>query len=469
MSGATPPRYPLRSRRQVQAPQNAETLVLETKEKVDEAALPSPIRSPVPTTSSNAFRTSREYNLEGMLGFKEEPRQILFLFLLVISVAYYSFTHDSDDIAQNVRNGGISAAFIFLVYCFLQTRDGLLVRPHPGVWRIVHGLAVLYLLLMAVLSVQNAKSATAAIRVLFPEVGAATKAASTTPRPPLECELNMMSLHRGVSSIWFLAHVTGWWGKMCMFRDWRFCWVLGIGFELLELIFQCIIPDFQECWWDSLFMDLLGANFLGMCLGRLTLKYLETKEYDWSGKRSEQRGYFSRAISQFTPFSWSRYDWEVFSSAKRFFMVLVALFVCLFSELNAFFLLTTLSIPKDSNLNKYRLAVMFMLGIPAAAEYYEFVTDPKCYRLGQNAWMMCCIIVFEMLVWVKFSEGLEQMTSPPFDVVAPLVTFSVLFSLWMLLYFRKKGPAAAKTLVPLDILFYVSFLPLTYLSKQWAY
>ncbi|RHY18681.1 hypothetical protein DYB36_000327 [Aphanomyces astaci] len=321
MSGATPPRYPLRSRRQVQAPQNAETLVLDTKEKLDEAALPSPIRSPVPTTSSNAFRTSREYNLEGMLGFKEEPRQILFLFLLVISVAYYSFTHDSD---------------------------------------------------------------------------------------------------------------------MCMFRDWRFCWVLGIGFELLELIFQCIIPDFQECWWDSLFMDLLGANFLGMCLGRLTLKYLETKEYDWSGKRSEQRGYFSRAISQFTPFSWSRYDWEVFSSAKRFFMVLVALFVCLFSELNAFFLLTTLSIPKDSNLNKYRLAVMFMLGIPAAAEYYEFVTDPKCYRLGQNAWMMCCIIVFEMLVWVKFSEGLEQMTSPPFDVVAPLVTFSVLFSLWMLLYFRKK-------------------------------
>ncbi|RLO01394.1 hypothetical protein DYB28_013613, partial [Aphanomyces astaci] len=57
----------------------------------------------------------------------------------------------------------------------------------------------------------------------------------------------MQSLHRGVSSIWFLAHVTGWWGKMCMFRDWRFCWVLGIGFELLELIFQCIIPDFQEC------------------------------------------------------------------------------------------------------------------------------------------------------------------------------------------------------------------------------
>ncbi|RHY32525.1 hypothetical protein DYB32_002488 [Aphanomyces invadans] len=228
----------------------------------------------------------------------------------------------------------------------------------------------------------------------------------------------------------------------------------------------CRVRNSRDGRWDSLFMDLLGANFVGMCLGSLTLKYLETKEYDWSGKRSEQRGYFSRAISQFTPFSWSRYDWEVFSSAKRFFMVLVALFVCLFSELNAFFLLTTLNIPKDSNLNKYRLAVMFMLGIPAAAEYYEFVTDPNCYRLGQNAWMMCCIIVFEMLVWVKFSEELEQMTSPPFDVVMPLVAFFVLFSLWMLLYFCKK---VMTSLAPLDILFYVSFLPLAYLSKQWAY
>lgn len=55
-------------------------------------------------------------------------------------------------------------------------------------------------------------------------------------------------MYRGVSSIWFLAHVTGWWGKMCMFRDWRFCWVLSIAFEILELAFQFVIPDFQECW-----------------------------------------------------------------------------------------------------------------------------------------------------------------------------------------------------------------------------
>lgn len=58
----------------------------------------------------------------------------------------------------------------------------------------------------------------------------------------------LQSLTRGVTSIWFFAHVTGWWGKMCMFRDWRFCWVLSIAFEILELALQFVIPDFQECW-----------------------------------------------------------------------------------------------------------------------------------------------------------------------------------------------------------------------------
>lgn len=45
-----------------------------------------------------------------------------------------------------------------------------------------------------------------------------------------------------------------------------------------------------------------------------------------------------------------------------------ALIVCLAVELNAFFVLTTLSIPKESKFNSYRLALMFLIGIPAAAE-----------------------------------------------------------------------------------------------------
>lgn len=59
---------------------------------------------------------------------------------------------------------------------------------------------------------------------------------------------------------------------MVMFRDWGVCWLLSIGFEILECTLQFIIPEFKECWWDSLLIDLLGANMLGMAAGWVTLQ-----------------------------------------------------------------------------------------------------------------------------------------------------------------------------------------------------
>lgn len=59
---------------------------------------------------------------------------------------------------------------------------------------------------------------------------------------------------------------------MVMFRDWGVCWLLSVGFEVLECSLQFIIPEFKECWWDSLLIDLLGANMLGMAAGWLTLQ-----------------------------------------------------------------------------------------------------------------------------------------------------------------------------------------------------
>ena len=59
---------------------------------------------------------------------------------------------------------------------------------------------------------------------------------------------------------------------MVMFRDWGVCWLLSVGFEILECTLQFIIPEFKECWWDSLLVDLLGANLLGMAAGWVTLQ-----------------------------------------------------------------------------------------------------------------------------------------------------------------------------------------------------
>lgn len=47
--------------------------------------------------------------------------------------------------------------------------------------------------------------------------------------------------------------------------------------------------QFHECWWDSLIIDLLGANILGMVLGLYTLRFLETRTFDWNSKEGSHK------------------------------------------------------------------------------------------------------------------------------------------------------------------------------------
>ena len=59
---------------------------------------------------------------------------------------------------------------------------------------------------------------------------------------------------------------------MVMLRDLQICIIYSTTFEFTELSLQFLVPEFQECWWDSMIMDWLIANLLiGMMLGKVTL------------------------------------------------------------------------------------------------------------------------------------------------------------------------------------------------------
>lgn len=61
------------------------------------------------------------------------------------------FAQEGTDPDGNTRAAALGVCFLFLVHCFLQCRDSLFVRPHPGVWRLVHGVGMLYLFGLAIL------------------------------------------------------------------------------------------------------------------------------------------------------------------------------------------------------------------------------------------------------------------------------------------------------------------------------
>jgi hypothetical protein len=46
-----------------------------------------------------------------------------------------------------------------------------------------------------------------------------------------------------------------------------------------------LVPEFIECWWDSVFFDFLGANMVGLLLGMGLMHVCGGRSYNWFGFR----------------------------------------------------------------------------------------------------------------------------------------------------------------------------------------
>lgn len=66
-------------------------------------------------------------------------------------------------------------------------------------------------------------------------------------------------------------------------RDVRVVWFLSVMCEFIELTFAHMIPNFAECFWDSMFLDIFGTNMLGIILGYYLNKLLGFGTFDLLG------------------------------------------------------------------------------------------------------------------------------------------------------------------------------------------
>lgn len=51
--------------------------------------------------------------------------------------------------------------------------------------------------------------------------------------------------------------------------------------EITELAFAHLLPNFIECWWDALVLDVLVCNGFGIWCGLKICQALEMREYKW--------------------------------------------------------------------------------------------------------------------------------------------------------------------------------------------
>lgn len=443
--------------------------------------------------SCNEFRLINETPWSVRLGFA----------LLAIFVFVATMPQDDVRPGAGFRSAMYVLLLFLLVYSVLNTRDSVMKNPHPAWWRLLHGANLWYCLLVGVFLAVPVKEGVVLMGWIFPEVerpAVEQKAEGTLGADHLDCAITGETVLRQLRSIWFLAHCVGWWAKMLMLRDFGTCLVYSTFFELLELTLQSIVPEFQECWWDSIFMDWLFANTLiGMMLGRWTLWYLNLTDFPWSGDRlyvnmnkgliNQIRPCLFERLGCLLPSSWSEYDWNPTNDPVTMALNAVIWITMAVGEVNSFFLINVLHLPRNHLFNAGRQAFLCMTAVPAVAEWYEYTRHARAHSLGRGGfeyarrfegrkprighftWLLVMSVSFETAAVVKYTVSFGQVGSvlPGPEYWGPWVAsgaiFSVYFAFHCWFFYRGQG------IFPnwLRALKSISCLPLFLLVRLYAF
>jgi len=137
---------------------------------------------------------------------------------------------------SNIKVGFIAASGVFLLYSAFQFKDGLFVRPHPILWRILTGAAVLYMAILVFLLFQKVEDVRLILKAIDPSLGVPLPKRSYaehcelyTPNDPHYYFRNLIDT---INDEFFAAHFFGWFGKALLLRDAYLCWILSVLFEI---------------------------------------------------------------------------------------------------------------------------------------------------------------------------------------------------------------------------------------------
>ncbi|KAJ3282818.1 PSS-domain-containing protein [Rhizoclosmatium globosum] len=390
-----------------------------------------------PYTPREDWQYNYADDINPSLQFFYKPHTVSALFLLLAGLVYYALNTGTDVVA-NTKMGIVACFGVIVLTGLLQFKDGPFIRPHPAFWRGVLAVSVFYQLVLVLLLFQDKHTARQLMKHLDPSLG--------VPLPEknyaADCSLDPANIWDQMD-VFVLAHTFGWFAKSMVLRDNYICWVLSIMFEFMEYSLEHQLPNFGECWWDHWILDVLVTNWLGIYMGMKTCEYFAMKTYSWRSVNQipSYQGKLQRGIEQFTPHSWTRFDWGPSKSFRNYLAVLALMAFELTIELNAFYLKALLWIPPPHFINVLRLVVMFFFCMPATREVYQYLSDPRCKRIGYHAWMLAANVFTEALISVKFGQG--EFPAPfPAHVKAfwaVLITFLVGYAVIQFLLRKQLG------------------------------
>ncbi|WVZ72000.1 hypothetical protein U9M48_020526 [Paspalum notatum var. saurae] len=386
------------------------------------------IAKPVTMEVNGHHKSRREYNgsscngsvrplnnfgdVDPWTAWAYKPRTISLLLMGTCLLIWASGALDpersfSADRVSSVKRGVFAMIAVFLAYSFLQAPSTVLIRPHPAIWRLVHGMAVIYLVALTFLLFQTRDDARQFMKYLHPDLGVELPERSYGTDCRIYVPDHPKSRRSYLMSLLSLISLDG--------------GIPNVAIYALQLTFRHMLPNFNECWWDSIVLDILICNWFGIWAGMKTVRYFDGRTYEWVGL-SRQPNIISkvkRTLGQFTPAQWDKDEWHPLLGPWRFIQVLSLCIVFMAVELNTFFLKFCLWIPPRNPLIVYRLVLWWLIAIPTIREYNTYLQDRKPFKkVGSFCWLSLAICIVELLICIKFGHGLFPKSMPSW-----LITF----------------------------------------------
>lgn len=390
------------------------------------------------------FRAINEQQVEDItLEFFYKPHSITLLLVLLVSLLYIGMTRDDSILEENLRFGSVAVIFFFTIISILAFPNGPFTRPHPAIWRIFFGFSVLYLLFLVFILFLNLSQVRTIMYWVDPEVKHAKREVDLVEEYAVNC--SDITIERLYSSfdVFAFGHFAGWGLKALLVRSYSMCWAISIMWELTELFFMHLLPNFQECWWDQIILDVLVCNGLGIFVGIKVCRFLEMREYRWESIRDihSATGKIRRAVMQFTPSNWIPVRWlDPNIHFMRVLGVYILMVVWQMAELNTFFLKHFLRFPASHVFCWGRILLIGIFTAPAIRQYYIYVTDRRCKRFGNHTWVYLAIVCLETIISLKF--GAQEFSRTQLVNIAGwlvVILLMTLLSLYVMVLLSKLG------------------------------
>jgi phosphatidylserine synthase 2 len=313
--------------------------------------------------------------------------------------------------------------FVLIITFFILPKKKISIFGMTFMYKLLQSFAIVYAINILLWALMTPEMLQSYLKVLDPSLKNQTYEERDfsidcrlyTPENPTSKFANLME----TIDVFVLGHLIGWLVKSLIFRNNIMSWTMSIMFEIHELSLKHWLPNFNECWWDHLLLDLFGMNLLGILVGNYVQHYLKLERFHWffdPTDKSEKLTYFQRFIYSFTHVKEyvSNHKWHFLARPKSFLAVTYVMFLGSVVDLNWFFLKNSLGLNPSQFFMGMRVWIVGWYSLIVMYDFHKWLKRTgKKRRISINVVIGHIILILEAIVfWKNKRDDFFEETTP---------------------------------------------------------